>query len=286
MRKRNPLVDDDKYNPNRKSVSKRPWDCVDPEAAIGHTTGGSIVAKAKVFGKKFDSHKMVDKIRIAQDPFLAAVIAKYAADYYSRSGGSSTHYLIGWYGELHQPADEDKRAWSAGIKKHRLAAYKKGFDHWSKFRERGGRLVSAETNRYEYWKLDYEAIVGRAPTASATPHDAFRGSYGPDFYGISIDFLAPPWRNGMKGPDLEPWGGEWFTKFQIAAANLLLRDLCEEYGWGKLDRSRYLPHSFTDPMNRSWFKGGKGIGWDPGPIPYDKLLDNEGYFPFEPDLIV
>ena len=126
MRKVSPLVDPDKYMPNTRSVSNRPNDFIGPEYVVGHTTGSGIVAKAKVNGRKFDDHSMVDKLKIIKSPELSGQIVKYAAEYYANSRHSSTQYIIGYYGELFCTADEDKRVWSAGIKRHRLDAYSKG----------------------------------------------------------------------------------------------------------------------------------------------------------------
>lgn len=280
IRQRNPLVLFDNYMPDPDDVSTRKGHEV--RMAVLHTTGGGIVERGKrvVFptGKASTS--------AFTEPKVSAAISRYVAEFYTKHNNVSTHFVIGWLGEFYQTATEDSRAWSAGIPAAALAAYKDG--SWRHCVYRDGQLIRLKdmTPRYESWDRLYREIMGKEPDEAASPDDFFFGS-NPDWGGISIDFVAPPWmrkdaveRFRARGPVEDLWQGNPFTIPQYETARELLQELAAHYPSFELDRIQVLPHSFTDPLRRTWHHIEDNevfsYAWDPGErFKWDMVLGTE-----------
>lgn len=281
MRKRGNLIKDSDYRVDPQDSSQRTRDV---DMVVLHCTGGGIVQKAidKIIGPKPTSVQLNALVR--QDE-LSHKVVSHAADFYRAVNGVSTHYVIGWRGEILQCLDEDRRAWSAGIDKNVVELYKKGHAEWSWWeRDSNKRLFkTAPHGFYGFWDNMYRDMLGLpfdAPIpAKASPLTWTGGAHGPDGRAISIDMLSPPYqRPGRKGPALDDcyYDGHLYTKAQFFTLRLLLADIAEAHKKFKMSRATVLPHSFTSPIERVLTvntDGGKhGYGYDPGRLDWPAIL--------------
>lgn len=287
MRTRNPLIEKEHYTPDKADSSSR---AAEISQVVLHTTGGGLVQKA--LDLMHPGKTAAQLHNLLNDPGFSLRILRYAMEYYAAHNGVSTHFIIGYYGEIWQLCDENRRAWSAGIKPRVLQLYQAGYEKWRHFyKDSLGRLTRdtkpERQNRYQFWCEMFNEILGAPPAhpipAAASPLQFTEGPHGPDQISISIDFLAPVYQRhnefgvrclGPAHPLYDP--GELYSNRQILSMNQLLNELATQYPAFKLDRRHVLPHSFTDPISRHLYvptkNGSVGYGYDPGPLPWDRLL--------------
>jgi len=202
---------------------------------VVHMTGRTIVAKA---------------LREGLDPLEKCL------SYYTTKRTSS-HYLIGYDGELWQMTDDRIRVGHVGVETPERALYLNG--GWAQgVADHEGRKISKAT--VASWRKawpHYKSPQHLFHTKSV--NNVSVGIEMPPCY-VNGGYIAPPLRKGL-----------WHTAAQHLGVALLACDLADRWGWGPgwlFDpkggpRSPALPgHEDVDLYGRSQPSG----GWDPGAL--------------------
>lgn len=281
MRKENPLTGEGFYLPDPQDFSTRAHPI---EIVVGHCTGGGIVQQGlnALCGNRPPSVARIHGILDNSGESMR--VCRHAVDFYRKVNKVSTTFVIGWHGEIFQTLPEDCRAWSAGIRGDILELYKRGYAYWSKWAlSSDGKLqANGDPSRYRFWEEEYKEIMG-VFDPKASPLDLCGGTRGPDHVGISVDLLSPPYmqkdERGLRrlGPNHPLYeAGYCYTLPQHARLRELLETF-RHYPLFKRDRQHVLPHSFTSPLERSYYAQDNqgrwlGWGWDPGKINWGIVL--------------
>lgn len=247
-----------------------------------HCTGGSLVDKA-IKACIATKPTVVQLNAACMKPEISGKLAEYAGRYYSAVNKVSTGAVLGYCGEIIQTADMTKRAWSAGISDTAIALYKRGIAEWSRWQRQsdGSYHRNAPAGFYDFWRQEYEAITGRAPSDTASPLEFTGGNHGPDHIAFSVDLLTPPYQHReslpYSGPALDVYPtGALYTFKQHHALRAVIREVAEKNAFFKPSRETVLAHSFTSPLERvlSVSQDGSkvGYGFDPGPLNWELLL--------------
>ena len=189
-----------------------------PTVIIIHTTGSGIIIKA---------------LKRGLDP------REYAAAYYAGLRAFSSGYLVGWDKHVVGTVPEQLVAYHTGSSRERAAAYRRGYDYWSRYTwVHGSGLVRLKRGdkRYEGWKRRWPDLE--------SPLELPTGRY-PNFVSVGVDLLAPP-------------PGEPHPQAQLAMAAGLVLDIADRWEI-ELSKTTLLRHVDCDPATRSNKRG----GWDP-----------------------
>lgn len=207
---------------------------------VAHTTGSGIVQRAFDRGCK-----------------TSIEVSRFAVDYYAARGNDvSTHFLVGWDGEIWQLVDLDREAWHAGWGPNFTALYRSAKPReWTEWAQPiGSPLVhKSPVGKYAGWFARWPDL--NSPAELLPP-----GVTSPNRGTVSIDFLAMP--NARPA-----------SAAQIQAALVLVGTLSMELAI-PLTRRNWLCHSDLDPVRRACItKGGRivEIAWDP-PAELDPFL--------------
>jgi len=216
---------------SRRSLKKRNWKKV--LAAMIHTTGSGIVAKAKKKG---------------MSPM------DYAIRYYAGPKAYTSHYLMDWDGRIVGIVPEDLRALHAGMSDARLRLYRAGHGTWSRWlkplnpkkpptpsdiasKEDGMILYRQPFKGHLWWRdrwsdlSDPSRVIGNLNT-----------------HTVALDLLPASKSDGGIHP-----GG--FTDAQKDALEAWVLDLRQRVGWSL----PVIGHADGDPIVRNDAKG----SWDP-----------------------
>lgn len=199
---------------------------------VAHTTGSGIVQRAFDRGCK-----------------TSLEVSRFAVDYYAARGNDvSTHFLVGWDGEIWQLVDLDREAWHAGWGPQFTALYRSVKPReWTEWAQpvNSPLVHRSPAGGYAAWFARWPGLNGPAELIPA-------GYSSPNKGTVSVDFLAMP--NG-RAP----------TPAQLQAGTVLLATLSMELAI-PVTRRNFLCHSDLDPVRRACLLRGTKIvesAWDP-----------------------